>query len=86
MPTFYKVEINRTEWEVPERYQMLTPVGSGAYGQVWWVNYWLAQKDTSGFETEITIIHNDNKNSCHNLVCYRVTLSLHCNFHHYLSL
>ncbi|XP_054277661.1 mitogen-activated protein kinase p38b-like isoform X1 [Macrosteles quadrilineatus] len=34
MPEFYKVEINRTEWEVPERYQMLTPVGSGAYGQV----------------------------------------------------
>ncbi|XP_043797205.1 mitogen-activated protein kinase p38b-like isoform X3 [Apis laboriosa] len=34
MPQFHKVEINRTEWEVPERYQMLTPVGSGAYGQV----------------------------------------------------
>ncbi|KAL0278827.1 UNVERIFIED_CONTAM: hypothetical protein PYX00_000522 [Menopon gallinae] len=34
MPKFYKIEINRTEWEVPERYQMLTPVGSGAYGQV----------------------------------------------------
>ncbi|KAK6643655.1 Mitogen-activated protein kinase 14B [Polyplax serrata] len=34
MPDFYKVEINRTEWEVPERYQMLTSVGSGAYGQV----------------------------------------------------
>ncbi|PNF26119.1 Mitogen-activated protein kinase 14B [Cryptotermes secundus] len=34
MPSFYKIEINRTEWEVPQRYQMLTPVGSGAYGQV----------------------------------------------------
>lgn len=34
MPRFHKIEINRTEWEVPERYQMLTPVGSGAYGQV----------------------------------------------------
>ncbi|KZC07746.1 PREDICTED: mitogen-activated protein kinase 14B-like [Dufourea novaeangliae] len=34
MPQFHKIEINRTEWEVPERYQMLTPVGSGAYGQV----------------------------------------------------
>ncbi|KYQ46244.1 Mitogen-activated protein kinase 14B [Trachymyrmex zeteki] len=34
MPQFYKIEINRTEWEVPERYQLLTPVGSGAYGQV----------------------------------------------------
>lgn len=37
MTKFYKAEINRTEWEVPERYQSLTPVGSGAYGQVWWV-------------------------------------------------
>lgn len=35
MPMFHKVEINRTEWEVLDRYQMLTPVGSGAYGQVW---------------------------------------------------
>ncbi|KAI4488779.1 hypothetical protein M0802_011289 [Mischocyttarus mexicanus] len=34
MPQFHRIEINRTEWEVPERYQMLTPVGSGAYGQV----------------------------------------------------
>ncbi|KAI5693213.1 hypothetical protein M8J75_011151 [Diaphorina citri] len=34
MVKFYKVEINKTEWEVPERYQMLTSVGSGAYGQV----------------------------------------------------
>lgn len=34
MGTFYKVDINRTEWEIPERYQQLTPVGSGAYGQV----------------------------------------------------
>ncbi|KAG7197570.1 hypothetical protein KM043_001325 [Ampulex compressa] len=34
MPQFHKIEINRTEWEVPQRYQMLTPVGSGAYGQV----------------------------------------------------
>lgn len=31
---FHKIEVNRTQWEVPERYQMLTAVGSGAYGQV----------------------------------------------------
>jgi len=31
---FYKIDLNKTEWEVPERYQMLSPVGSGAYGQV----------------------------------------------------
>jgi p38 MAP kinase len=34
-PGFYKVDLNKTEWEVPDRYQMLSPVGSGAYGQVW---------------------------------------------------
>lgn len=34
MQKFYKLDINRTEWEVPEIYQELQPVGSGAYGQV----------------------------------------------------
>ncbi|KAM7401875.1 hypothetical protein PAMP_017152 [Pampus punctatissimus] len=33
-PTFYRQELNKTVWEVPERYKMLTPVGSGAYGSV----------------------------------------------------
>ncbi|KAL7639603.1 UNVERIFIED_CONTAM: hypothetical protein RMT77_010104 [Armadillidium vulgare] len=33
-PGFYIVELNKTEWEIPERYKMLSPVGSGAYGQV----------------------------------------------------
>lgn len=33
-PEFYRTELNKTEWEVPQRYQMLSPVGSGAYGQV----------------------------------------------------
>ena len=32
---FYKTEINKTEWEVPEQYQQLIAIGSGAYGQVW---------------------------------------------------
>lgn len=36
-PGFYRQELNKTVWEVPERYQNLTPVGSGAYGSVWWV-------------------------------------------------
>lgn len=35
MQKYYKIEINKTEWQVPEKYQMLVPVGSGAYGQVW---------------------------------------------------
>lgn len=33
-PKYYRVELNKTEWEVPSRYQNLNPVGSGAYGQV----------------------------------------------------
>lgn len=35
-PTFYRQELNKTMWEVPERYQNLSPVGSGAYGSVWY--------------------------------------------------
>ncbi|XP_048355199.1 mitogen-activated protein kinase 11 isoform X2 [Sphaerodactylus townsendi] len=31
---FYKQDLNKTVWEVPQRYQRLTPVGSGAYGSV----------------------------------------------------
>ncbi|VVC26321.1 Protein kinase domain,Protein kinase-like domain,Protein kinase, ATP binding site,Mitogen-activated [Cinara cedri] len=31
---YYMTEINNSEWEVPDRYQMLTLVGVGAYGQV----------------------------------------------------
>ncbi|XP_030748567.1 mitogen-activated protein kinase p38b [Sitophilus oryzae] len=34
MTSFYKVEVNKTVWEVPVRYQQLSAVGSGAYGQV----------------------------------------------------
>ncbi|KAG1650095.1 Mitogen-activated protein kinase 14 [Nymphon striatum] len=33
-PGFVKLMLNNTEWELPERYENLTPVGSGAYGQV----------------------------------------------------
>ncbi|XP_061543770.1 LOW QUALITY PROTEIN: mitogen-activated protein kinase 14B [Phycodurus eques] len=33
-PTFYRQELNKTMWEVPKRYQNLSPVGSGAYGSV----------------------------------------------------
>jgi hypothetical protein len=31
---FHRVELNKTVWEVADRYVNLTPVGSGAYGQV----------------------------------------------------
>uniref|UniRef100_A0A674PQ62 mitogen-activated protein kinase n=1 Tax=Takifugu rubripes TaxID=31033 RepID=A0A674PQ62_TAKRU len=33
-PNFYRQDVNKTIWEVPERYQNLSPVGSGAYGSV----------------------------------------------------
>ncbi|RWS24782.1 mitogen-activated protein kinase 14-like isoform X4 [Leptotrombidium deliense] len=31
---FYVTELNKSVWEIPEKYQNLVPVGSGAYGQV----------------------------------------------------
>ncbi len=34
-PNFYKIEINMTDWAVPERYQDLSPLGTGAFGTVW---------------------------------------------------
>lgn len=36
-PGFYAVELNRTVWIVPKYYRNLTPVGTGAYGTVWFV-------------------------------------------------
>lgn len=34
-PGFYSQEVNKTAWEVPERYRDLKQVGTGAYGTVW---------------------------------------------------
>lgn len=34
-PGFYTIELNRTVWTIPDHYQNLTPVGTGAYGTVW---------------------------------------------------
>lgn len=36
---FHRQEVNKTIWEVPERYRDLKQVGTGAYGTVWWVTY-----------------------------------------------
>lgn len=36
-PGYYRQDINKTKWEVPERYRDLRQVGTGAYGTVWWV-------------------------------------------------
>ncbi|XP_075951448.1 mitogen-activated protein kinase 14A-like [Anarhichas minor] len=34
-PGFLRVEVQKTTWDVPERYAALRPIGSGAYGTVW---------------------------------------------------
>ena len=34
---FYRIELNKAVWDVPEKYTKLSPIGMGAYGQVWWV-------------------------------------------------
>ncbi len=34
-PGYYKIELHKTVWEVPIRYQELSPIGTGAYGTVW---------------------------------------------------
>uniref|UniRef100_A0A8C5R7J1 mitogen-activated protein kinase n=1 Tax=Leptobrachium leishanense TaxID=445787 RepID=A0A8C5R7J1_9ANUR len=31
---FYRQDINKTKWEVPQRYKQLKDIGSGAYGTV----------------------------------------------------
>lgn len=36
---FYRIELNKTVWEIPKRYQMLSAIGTGAYGQVWCVDF-----------------------------------------------
>ncbi|XP_056450643.1 STKc_p38 domain-containing protein [Gadus macrocephalus] len=33
-PGFYRTEVQKTTWDVPERYEALKPIGSGAYGTV----------------------------------------------------
>lgn len=33
-PGYHRIELNRTMWEVPDRYSKLQTIGSGAYGQV----------------------------------------------------
>ena len=32
---FSREEINKTVWEVPEKYTRLKQIGTGAYGSVW---------------------------------------------------
>lgn len=46
---FYRQEINKTVWDVPERYRDLIQVGTGAYGTVWWVHCFYAKTPTQPF-------------------------------------
>ena len=32
---FYRTELNKAVWDVPDKYTGLSPIGMGAYGQVW---------------------------------------------------
>ena len=34
-PNYSSVELNKTVWEVPNRYQELQPLGVGAFSSVW---------------------------------------------------
>ena len=36
---FVQIELNKTTWDMPEGYQNLNPVGSGAYGQVKFIKF-----------------------------------------------
>lgn len=35
-PGYYSLELNKTLWEIPDRYKNLQPLGHGAYGSVWY--------------------------------------------------
>lgn len=45
---FFRQEVNKTMWELPRRYTAIIPVGSGAYGSVWWVALWISGLWQSG--------------------------------------
>ena len=34
-PGYYRLDLNKTLWEIPSRYTNLQPLGHGAYGSVW---------------------------------------------------
>ena len=41
---YYRVELFKTVWEVPVRYQEITAIGTGAYGTVWYVSVFIFEK------------------------------------------
>ena len=34
---YHRLEVQKTTWDVPDKYTSLRSIGSGAYGTVWWV-------------------------------------------------
>ena len=46
---YHRIELNKTVWEVPENYINLSPVGSGAYGQVRLFQFCLQDHKLIGF-------------------------------------
>merc|ERR1712223_808255 len=69
---FYQLELNKTVWEVPERYQNLTPVGSGAYGQVCSAtDSQTVQKDGSCLKVAIKKISRPFQSAIHAKRTYR---------------
>jgi len=63
-PHFYRIELNKTEWELPDRYQKLNPVGSGAYGQVWYVYIPQVYLNYDPFVTLLFIVCETVKKVC----------------------
>lgn len=50
-PGFHRIELNRTIWEVPDRYSKLQTIGSGAYGQVCSAEQAVTQESEAGTTT-----------------------------------
>ena len=46
---YYRVELFKTVWEVPVRYQEITAIGTGAYGTVWYVSMFIFENEFISF-------------------------------------
>lgn len=65
-PNFYRQDVNKTIWEVPERYLNLSPVGSGAYGSVC-----SAFDDKTGFKVAVKKLSRPFQSIIHARRTYR---------------
>ncbi|KAG7239857.1 hypothetical protein INR49_030590 [Caranx melampygus] len=57
-PGFHRLEVQKTTWDIPERYATLRSIGSGAYGTVW-VCGWQSRRQqiTLTSANRSTIVH-----------------------------